>query len=296
MISGRWTLDRGNPYCIQHTSQKVTLPGRLLKHQAIVNHYGTTWSLQNGISYLCLRASRFCCFLRSKFGLPRRSFRAGLTRSPSSRSTDFEVHRNWLAITHSLPISKWYYDVSSSSFVNSLESHQPARRQHLNGVRTKYSRFGACNRGFNTFFVKIALDYPPFFAYFEKLLSIPASLIDSRIVDLANLNYDSWSVIAYQRTTVILAELVLAAALLRCAPSPNVCRVWVMPESFNQICPWSSRPFNPTSHISISIPSSRIPHCRPHTFSVQWFHVRNIALVHPDGTKCTSTVIIFSSR
>lgn len=62
-----------------------------------------------------------------------------------------------------------------------------------------------------------ALDYPPFFAYLEKLLSIPASLIDPKIVDLNNLNYDGWSVIGYQRTTVILTELVLGIVLLKYA-------------------------------------------------------------------------------
>eukprot|EP00605_Chrysophyceae_sp_TOSAG23-4_P001637 GSChrysophyteH1.ASY1.ANO1.1798.1 assembled CDS len=84
-------------------------------------------------------------------------------------STDFEVHRNWLAITHQLPIREWYFEATS--------------------IWT--------------------LDYPPLFAYFEWILAKIARCVDPMIVEISSEPIATDNVIAFQRGSVIACDMLL---------------------------------------------------------------------------------------
>lgn len=93
-------------------------------------------------------------------------------------STDFDVHRNWLAITHNLPVAKWYVESTS----------------------------------------QWTLDYPPFFAYFEWIMAklVPKFVQADGCLSIVEKGIYGLPTIYFQRISVIVSELALFASLQWC--------------------------------------------------------------------------------
>ncbi len=56
------------------------------------------------------------------------------------------------------------------------------------------------------------LDYPPFFAWFEYLLTFVAQLFDPQMLQIHHLNYASPATVLFQRLSVIFSDFALYAA------------------------------------------------------------------------------------
>lgn len=131
-----------------------------------------------------------------------------LALAPGYRSTDFEVHRNWLAVTHALPLKEWYVGRKDEAFF--------ARPIEGDGERSFVSKKKTQNNRYLDATSEWTLDYPPLFAYFERALACLAALVAPRALSLQKepVNDDP-ATVAFQRLSVAAADLALAAVAWR---------------------------------------------------------------------------------
>ena len=91
------------------------------------------------------------------------------------KSTDYDVHQNWKQLTHQLPMADWYF-----------ESTEPG-----------------------------TLDYPPFFAYFERALAfIQSQVVPAKSMRISAKPADDTYLLT-MRVSVVLTDLLFFYACQR---------------------------------------------------------------------------------
>jgi alpha-1,3-glucosyltransferase len=129
------------------------------------------------------------------------ALKLALATPAAYRSTDYEVHRNWLAVTAGLPLSEWCVLVGVFlscfpsrffSFFSFFFSTLPLRYTDATSPWT--------------------LDYPPLFAWFQRCLAAVAARLAPDALTLSADPVDSPAILAFQRGSVMAADAALAAA------------------------------------------------------------------------------------